>query len=170
RRARGPTRSPYTTLFRSETVAAARDAVVWTLFHYGITGWAMYALMGLAFGLFAYRYNLPLSIRSALYPIFGKKINGRLGDSVETAAVLGTIFGIATSLGIGVVQLNYGLHVMFGIEEGLAAQIGLIVLSVVMATISTTTGVEKGIRRLSEINVVLAGGLMLYVLVSGKAK
>jgi len=153
-----------------ETIAAARDAVVWTLFHYGITGWAMYALMGLAFGLFAYRYNLPLTIRSALYPIFGKKINSRFGDSVEIAAVLGTIFGIATSLGIGVVQLNYGLHVMFGIEEGLAAQIGLIVLSVVMATISTTTGVEKGIRRLSEINVVLAGGLMLYVLISGKTK
>lgn len=153
-----------------ESISAARDAVVWTLFHYGITGWAMYALMGMAFGLFAYRYNLPLSIRSALYPIFGKKINTRLGDTVEIAAVLGTIFGIATSLGIGVVQLNYGLHVMFGIEEGMAAQIGLIVLSVVMATISTTTGVEKGIRRLSEINVVLAGGLMLYVLIAGKAK
>src|SRR5699024_12626953 len=140
------------------------------LSHDGSTGWGMYALMGLAFGLFAYRYNLPLTIRSALYPIFGKKINSRFGDAVETAAVLGTIFGIATSLGIGVVQLNYGLHVMFGIEEGLAAQIGLVVLSVVIATISTTTGVEKGIRRLSELNVVLAGGLMLFVLLSYQTK
>lgn len=153
-----------------ENIESARQAVVWTLFHYGITGWAMYALMGMAFGLFAYRYNLPLSIRSALYPVIGKKVNSRIGDSVEIAAVLGTIFGIATSLGIGVVQLNYGLHVMFGIEEGLAAQIGLIALAIIMAIISTVSGVEKGIRRLSEINIILAAGLMLYVLINGKVR
>lgn len=147
---------------------AARQALVWTLFHYGLTGWALYALMGLALGYFAYRHNLPLSIRSALYPIFGKKIEGPIGHTVDIAALLGTIFGIATSLGIGVVQLNYGLHFMFGVPENLGIQIGLIALSVVMATVSVVSGVEKGIRRLSELNVILAVALMLFVLVAGK--
>ncbi|MET3952207.1 choline BCCT transporter BetT [Arthrobacter sp. UYEF36] len=147
---------------------AARQALVWTLFHYGLTGWALYALMGLALGYFAYRHNLPLSIRSALYPIFGKKIEGPIGHAVDIAALLGTIFGIATSLGIGVVQLNYGLNFMFGIPESLAVQIGLIALSVVMATVSVVSGVEKGIRRMSELNVVLALALMLFVLIAGK--
>jgi len=150
------------------TAEAARQALVWTLFHYGITGWALYALMGLALGYFSYRHNLPLSIRSALYPIFGKKIEGPVGHAVDIAALLGTIFGIATSLGIGVVQLNYGLNFMFGIPENLAVQIGLIVLSVVMATVSVVSGVEKGIRRLAELNVILAVALMLFVLVTGK--
>ncbi|RLP69104.1 BCCT family transporter [Mycetocola reblochoni] len=149
------------------TVEAARQALVWTLFHYGITGWALYALMGLALGYFAYRHNLPLSIRSALYPIFGKRINGKLGDVVDIAAMLGTVFGIATSLGIGVVQLNYGFTYMFGWAEGLPVQIGLIVAAVAMATISVVSGVKKGIRRLSELNVILAIALMLFVLVTG---
>jgi choline/glycine/proline betaine transport protein len=149
----------------AETVEAARQAVVWTLFHYGVTGWAMYALMGMVLGYFAYRYKLPLSIRSALYPIIGKRVHGRIGDAVDIAAVLGTIFGIAVSLGIGVVQLNYGLYLMFGIPEGTGAQIGLIALAVVMATISAVTGVDKGIRLMSELNVILAVLLMVYVTV-----
>ena len=153
----------------AETLEAARQAVVWTLFHYGITGWAMYALMGMVLGYFAYRHHLPLSIRSALYPIFGKRIHGRVGHTVDIAAVLGTIFGIATSLGIGVVQLNYGLKFLFGVPEGTAAQIGLIVVAVGMATVSVLTGVDKGIRRLSELNVLLAIGLMLFILLSGDA-
>ncbi len=77
----------------------------------------MYALMGMALGYFSYRYNLPLTIRSALYPIFGKRINGPIGHSVDIATVIGTIFGIATTLGIGVVQLNYGLSVLFDIPD-----------------------------------------------------
>ncbi|MBC7724337.1 MAG: choline BCCT transporter BetT [Burkholderiaceae bacterium] len=150
-----------------ETVEAARQAMVWTLFHYGITGWALYALMGLAFAYFAYRHNMPLSIRSALYPIFGKRIHGPIGDTVDIAAMLGTIFGIATTLGIGVAQLNYGLNFMFGLPENIAFQAALIALAVVMAAISVMSGVEKGIRRLAELNVILAIGLMLFVLVAG---
>ncbi|PIE28145.1 MAG: high-affinity choline transporter BetT, partial [Micrococcales bacterium] len=91
------------------TVEAARESTVWALFHYGITGWGMYALMGMALGYFSYRMNLPLAVRSSLHPIFGKRIEGPLGHAVDTAAVLGTIFGVATSLGIGVVFLNVGL-------------------------------------------------------------
>lgn len=150
-----------------ETADAARQAVVWTLFHYGLTGWGMYALMGLAFGYFAYRFNLPLSIRSALYPIIGKRIKGAAGDAVDVAALLGTIFGVATSLGIGVVQINYGLHFLFNLPQGVAVQAGLIVVSVVLATVSAVSGVDKGIRRLSELNIYLALALLLYILVFG---
>jgi len=150
-----------------ETIEAARQSMVWTLFHYGITGWSMYALMGIALGYFSYRYNLPLTIRSALYPIFGKRVNGAIGHTVDIAAVIGTIFGIATTLGIGVVQLNYGLNVLFHVPDSLAAKAALIVLSVVIATISVTSGVDKGIRLLSELNVLLALGLIIFVLCVG---
>lgn len=150
-----------------ETLEAARQSMVWTLFHYGLTGWSMYALMGIALGYFSYRYNLPLTIRSALYPIFGKRIDGPIGHTVDIAAVLGTIFGIATTLGIGVVQLNYGLKVLFDLPQGITVQSGLIFLSVVMAVISATSGVNKGIRVLSELNVLLALGLILFILFVG---
>jgi choline/glycine/proline betaine transport protein len=150
------------------TEEAAREATVWTLFHYGINGWGMYALMGMALAYFSYRMNLPLAIRSALYPIIGKRIEGPLGHGVDMAAVLGTIFGVATSLGIGVAMLNVGLDVLFGVPQGEAAQAGLIVLAVTMATISAVTGVDRGIKFLSQLNVLLAIGLALFILVAGK--
>jgi choline/glycine/proline betaine transport protein len=153
---------------QGETVQAAREATVWTLFHYGISGWGMYALMGMALGYFSYRMNLPLSIRSALYPVFGRRIYGALGHGVDLAAVLGTIFGIATSLGIGVVQLNYGLTFLFGVPEGTAAQVGLIVVAVAMATVSAVSGIDRGIKLLSQLNVLLAIGLAAWVLVTGR--
>jgi choline/glycine/proline betaine transport protein len=153
---------------QGETVEAAREATVWTLFHYGLSGWGMYALMGMALAYFSYRMNLPLAIRSSLYPIFGKRIYGALGHGVDTAAVIGTIFGVATSLGIGVVQLNYGLEMLLGIPEGVPAQLGLVVLAVFMATVSAVTGVDKGIKRLSQLNVLLAIGLAVWILVTGK--
>ncbi|GAB3491192.1 BCCT family transporter [Flexivirga lutea] len=149
------------------TLDAARESTVWTLFHYGITGWAMYTMMGIALGYFAHRKGLPLAVRSALYPVLGKRIKGRIGDAVDIATVLGTIFGVATSLGIGVVMLNVGLDVLFGIDQGLPAQIGLVALAVIMATISAISGVDKGIRFLSQLNVLLAIGLALWVLVTG---
>ncbi|MEY7972660.1 choline BCCT transporter BetT [Saccharomonospora xinjiangensis] len=150
-----------------ETLRAAKDAVVWTLFHYGITGWAMYALMGMALGYFAFRRGLPLAIRSALYPLIGKRVHGRAGHGVDIAAALGTVFGIATSLGIGVVQLNFGLNFLFGIPQGTAAQVGLVALAVLMATVSAVAGVDRGIKRLSQINVVLALLLMVFILFAG---
>ncbi|MDK8818843.1 choline transporter [Corynebacterium sp. HMSC063A05] len=152
----------------AETIEAARQAVVFTLFHYGVTGWALYALMGMAFGYFAYRLNMPLTIRSALYPIIGKRIHGPAGEAVEIAAMLGTVFGVATSLGIGVVQLNYGLRVLFGVDESTSWQIALIVVAVSVAIASAVSGVDKGIRRLSELNVGLAICLMLYILITGR--
>ncbi|MUL43225.1 BCCT family transporter [Streptomonospora sp. PA3] len=147
-----------------QTIEAARQALVWSLFHYGVTGWAMYALMGMALGYFAFRYRLPLAIRSALYPLIGRRIHGGIGDAVDLAAIIGTVIGISVSLGIGVVQLNYGLNVLFGVPEGVSAQIGLIAVAVIVATVSAVAGVDRGIRRLSELNVVLAIVLMVYVL------
>ncbi|MBD8868602.1 choline BCCT transporter BetT [Nocardioides donggukensis] len=151
-----------------ETVEAAREATVWTLFHYGISGWGMYALMGMALAYFAYRMNLPLAVRSALFPIFGKRIDGPIGHTADTAAVLGTIFGVATSLGIGVVSLNVGLEVVFGISVGLPVQIALILLAVAIATVSAVSGIDKGIKRLSQLNVLLAILLAAFVLVTGR--
>lgn len=153
-----------------QTFEAARQSMVWTLFHYGLTGWSMYALIGVALGYFSYRYNLPLTIRSALYPIFGKKIHGPIGHTVDTAAVLGTIFGIATTCGIGVVQLNYGLHVLFDLPENIWIQAALIAVAVIITIISVTAGVNKGIRILSEINIYVSIGLLLFILFVGNTE
>ncbi len=150
--------------------AAAKQAIVWTLFHYGPVGWAMYAVMGGAFAYFAYRKNQPLSIRSLMRPILKKRTDGWLGNLIDTIAVLGTIFGIATSLGIGVVQLAYGLHVLAGVPENIATYIWLIVFSVAMATASTVSGVERGIRRLSEANVIIVIVMLAWIVLWGETR
>lgn len=152
------------------TVEAARQAMALTFLHWGLSGWGVYTLVGMALAFFSYRHGLPLTIRSALYPLFGKRIYGPIGTSVDIAAVLGTVFGVATSLGIGIIQLNFGLKYMFGIPEGTVTQAVLAVLIVVFAAISAATGVERGIRRLSEFNMLLAIALMLFVLFSGKTR
>ncbi|MFG6138202.1 choline BCCT transporter BetT [Halomonas sp. B23F22_10] len=150
-----------------ESAAAMRAAVPQTFLHWGLSGWGMYVLMGMALAYFSYRHRLPLAIRSALYPLLGKRINGPIGNAVDITAVISTVFGIATSLGIGVMQLNYGLTFMFGVPESLTTQVVLIVLVMILATISVITGVEKGIRRLSEFNMALAVALLLFVLFAG---
>ncbi|MCX6407503.1 MAG: choline BCCT transporter BetT [Propionibacteriales bacterium] len=151
-----------------ETVDAAREATVWTLFHYGVSGWGMYALMGVALGYFAYRMNLPLAVRSALHPLIGRRTEGWMGDGVDLAAVLGTIFGVATTLGIAVVQLNVGLNMLFDVPLGLTAQVTLIVVGVAMATLSAVSGVDRGIKWLSQANVLLAVLLAVWILVTGR--
>lgn len=150
------------------TVEAARQAMAWTFLHWGLSGWGIYTLVGLTLAYFSYRQGMPLTIRSALYPIVGRRIYGPIGHGVDIAAVVGTVFGIATSLGIGMIQLNFGLNYMFGVPEGRLTQISLAVVIVVFAAISAATGVEKGIRRLSEFNMALAAALLLFVLISGK--
>lgn len=150
-----------------ETIEAARHAVVLAIFHYGISGWGVYAIMGMAMAYFAYRRRDALAVRSTLRPLLGARVDGWIGDVVDTAALVGGVFGIAASLGVGVVQLNVALDILFGIPQGTGGQVGLITLSVIMATISATTGVDRGVRVLSNINVVLAIGLALWVLVSG---
>ncbi|CCQ14210.1 Choline/carnitine/betaine transporter [Rhodococcus sp. AW25M09] len=152
------------------TVDAAREATAWTLFHYGISGWSLYALMGIALAYFAYRKNQPLAIRSALAPIFGKRVKGVLGDTVDFAALLGTIFGVATSLGIGVVMINVGLNVIFGLEVSTGVEVAIVACGVAIATLSATSGVDKGIKILSLLNVFLAFALSIWVLVMGQTQ
>ena len=150
------------------SAAAMQDAVVWTMFHYGIAGWSMYALLGMAMGYFAYRWGMPLSIRAALYPLLGKRVRGPLGDGISIIALVGTVFGVATSMGIGVVLLSVGFSLIFGLPHGLALQIGLVVGAVVLTVGATTSGVDRGIRWISELNLWSAVAMMVYILVTGE--
>ncbi|MDN6170780.1 MAG: BCCT family transporter, partial [Micrococcaceae bacterium] len=137
-------------------------------FHYGIAGWSMYALLGMAMGYFAYRWGMPLSIRAVLYPLLGKRVRGATGDVIDIFALVGTVFGVATSMGIGVVLLNVGFAWLLGIEEGLALQIALVLVAVIMTVAACASGVDKGIRLISELNLWAAGAMMLYILITGK--
>lgn len=150
-----------------ETLAAAKQATVWTIFHYGPSGWGMYVLMGVAMSYAAYRKGLPLAVRSTLRPVLGRRTDGPVGVTVDVLTVVATIFGIATSLGIGVVMLNVGLDLLFGIPQGVPAQLGLIVLAIVVASMSAVSGVEKGIRLLSRLNVALSLALAGWLVVTG---
>ncbi|AYD90584.1 BCCT family transporter [Actinomyces lilanjuaniae] len=150
-----------------QTVEAARNAIVLTLLHYGITGWGLYSIVGMALAYFAYRRHQPLAVRSTLRPLLGDRADGVLGHVADAATLIGGAVGIAASLGVGVVQLNVALTILFGLPQGTPTQIGLIVLSVLMATISAVSGVDRGVRVLSNINVLLAVGLAMWVLVTG---
>ncbi|WP_103174565.1 choline BCCT transporter BetT [Paracoccus sp. SY] len=150
------------------TAAAVQDAVVWTMFHYGIAGWSMYALLGMAMGYFAYRWGMPLSIRAALYPLLGKRVRGPLGDGISIIALVGTVFGVATSMGIGVVLLSVGFSLLFGLPQGLSLQIALILGAVILTILATTSGVDRGIRIISELNLWSALAMMVYILVAGQ--
>ena len=152
-----------------QTTEAARDAIVLSLFHYGISGWGLYALVGLSMAYFAYRRRDTLTLRSTLRPLLGRHTEGIIGDIVDAAALVGGVFGIAASLGVGVVQLNVALNILFGLPQGFPTQIGLTALAVIMATVSAVSGVDRGVRVLSTINVLLAIGLALWVLITGDA-
>ncbi|MCH7337818.1 choline BCCT transporter BetT [Acinetobacter sp. NIPH 2699] len=150
-----------------ETVAAAQQSLRITFFHWGLHAWAIYAVVGLSLAYFAYRHNLPLKTRSALYPIIGKKIYGPIGDGIDTFATIGTVFGVATSLGFGVTQINSGLHYLFGIEQSNHVQVILIIFVSALASLSVFLGLDKGIKRLSELNLVLALILLAFVFIAG---
>ena len=149
------------------TVAAAREAMKLTFFHWGLHAWAIYAIVALILAFFSYRHGLPLTLRSALYPMIGERIYGPLGHMVDVFAIIGTVFGVATSLGFGVAQVNAGLNYLFDIPISPKTQVVLVVAITILATASVVSGLEKGIRLLSELNLTLAVGLMLLVLTLG---
>ena len=149
------------------TVAAAREAMKITFFHWGIHAWAIYAVIGLSLAYYSFRHGLPLTIRSALYPLIGDRIYGPIGHAADIFAVLGTMFGVATSLGLGVLQVNAGLAYLFGVPETITVQMALIALITVMATVSVVAGLDAGIKRLSEWNLLLALALLVFVMVAG---
>lgn len=150
-----------------ESAAAAREAMKITFFHWGLHAWAIYAIVALTLAFFSFRHGLPLTLRSALYPLIGERIYGPIGHAVDIFAVVSTVLGIATSLGFGVFQINSGLNYLFGIPVGIGPQIILIIIASGLATISVMAGLDKGIRRLSELNMILAVLLMLTILIMG---
>ena len=149
------------------TVTAARNAMSITFFHWGLHAWAIYAIVGLVLAFFCYRHGLPLRLSSALYPMLGERIHGPLGYAVDAFAVIGTVFGVATTLGFGVAQINSGLNYLFDLPVGTQMQIVLIVIACGLATISVASGLDKGIKILSEFNLGLAVLLLLFVLILG---
>lgn len=149
------------------TAPAAREAMKITFFHWGLHAWAIYASVALVLAFFCFRHGLPLTLRSALYPLIGERIHGPIGHAVDIFAIIGTVFGVATSLGLGVAQINSGLNHLFGLPVGIPTQIVLIVISCGLATISVASGLDRGIRILSETNLLLAVVLLLFVLVLG---
>ncbi len=142
-------------------------ALAATYFHWGLHPWGIYALISLSLSFFAYNKKLPLSLRSVFYPIFKEKVFGLLGDIIDILAVVSCLFGLATSLGLGVQQINSGLNYLFGINFNTTIQIILIAIITFIATMSVVSGIDKGVRFLSEVNIKIAALFMLAILLLG---
>ncbi len=151
----------------SSVKAAASLGIAATVFHWGLQGWAIYGVVGLALAFYAYNRGLPLLIRSAFYPIFGDRIWGWTGHIIDTFAIFAGIFGLATSLGLGVQQVTSGLDYLFGIPANSITWVLLIVLITSIALISVMTGINVGIKRLSQFNIILAFLLLLTIFILG---
>jgi len=149
------------------TMDAAREAMVITFTHYGVHAWAIYAIVGLSLAYFSHRKGLPLTLRSGLHPLLGKRIQGVAGDAIDVFAICGTAFGLATSLGFGASQMAAGLAYVYGLPNSVTTQVVIIALVMGAATISVLSGVDRGVRRLSELNLTIAVLLMLFVLAVG---
>ena len=151
----------------AETVEAAKQAMNISFMHWGLHAWAIYTIVALSLAYFHFRRGLPLSIRSTLYPLLGKKIYGRWGHTVDILAVFGTMFGVVTSLGLGVMQINSGLEKLFGTPNSLTVQFGLIAFITALAAASVLMGLDKGIKRLSDINIGFTIVLLAFMVILG---
>lgn len=152
----------------AETIGSAKQAMQIAYFHWGFHIWAIYGLVGLVLAYFSFRHGLPLSMRSTLYPLIGEKINGPIGHAVDTFAVLGTMFGIATTLGLSVIQINTGLNYLWeDIPVGTTVQVIAIGVITLAAIASVVAGMDKGIKRLSLLNMTLVLFLLLFVFIAG---
>lgn len=149
------------------TIAAVQESMKMTFFHWGLHAWAIYTIVALVLAYFSYRHNLPLTLRSALYPLIGDRIYQWPGHLVDVFAVVSTVFGVATSLGLGASQVNAGFGYLFGIEVSTTNQIIIMCVITSLAVISVATGLDKGIKILSETNMVLAIILLLLIFVLG---
>ena len=150
-----------------DAIAARNLGMAATIFHWALHPWAIYAVVGLALAFFTFNKGLPLTLRSAFYPLFGDAVWGWVGHVIDTLAVFATLFGIATSLGFGTEQALAGLNFLFGWGTGPVAKVVLITIITGCALISVLRGLDGGVKILSEINIVLAGVLLLFVLIVG---
>ena len=149
------------------TLFAAKNALNISYLHWGLHGWAIYALMGLSIAFFCYNRGLPLGVRWVLYPIFGDRLKGPIGHFIDIMAVVATMFGLATTLGLGIQHINSGMHYLFDIAENANVQVFLIAVITICATASVVSGLHKGIKALSKIASVMAIMLMVFMLIVG---
>ncbi len=150
-----------------DELGARRLAMAATIFHWALHPWAIYAIVALSLALFSFNKGLPLSIRSIFYPILGERVWGWWGHAIDILAVFATLFGLATSLGIGAEQANAGLQFLFNLPMTDTSMVILIIGITLFALISVVAGLNAGVKRLSEINMILAGGLLMFVLFAG---
>lgn len=150
-----------------ETVEAARQAMSLTYLHWGFHAWGIYAIVALSLAFFAFNRGLPLSFRSVFYPVLGDRIEGWIGDVIDTLAVLATLFGLATSLGLGVKQVSAGLNHLFAFPDTVWLQVGLIIGITMIATGSVVLGIDKGVRVLSEANIRIAVLFLVFMMIVG---
>jgi BCCT family betaine/carnitine transporter len=149
------------------TPEAAKLAMGATMYHWGLHPWAIYAVVGLSLAFFAFNCDMPLTIRSTFYPLLGERVWGTMGNLIDTIAVLATIFGLATSLGFGAQQAASGLSFLFGFNPGISTQLIIIGLVTLVAVGSVMRGLDGGVKILSNINISLAGLLMVFVIIAG---
>lgn len=149
------------------TPEAAVIAMRLSFFHWGINGWAIFSFVALVMAYFAFRHNLPLTVRSTLYPLLGDRVRGPVGDMIDLLAVFATVFGIATTLGLGIQQMNAGLNQVFGLVDSLQLQLTVIAVIMGIATFSVLSGVNRGVRLLSELNFWLSLMAVTFMLLWG---
>jgi BCCT family betaine/carnitine transporter len=151
----------------ADTATARAIGMSAAIFHWGLHGWAIYAVVGLSLAFFSFNRGMPLTLRSAFFPILGRRVWGPFGHFVDVVAVLATLFGLAVSLGFGAEQIAGGLHYLFGVPTSNMTKIALILAITGVALTSVVAGLDKGVKRLSEINMGMAGLLWLFVLLVG---
>lgn len=149
------------------SVQAADDAMGFAIYHLGLHTWAIFALPGLAFAYFIYRYNLPMRFSSVFYSLIGDRIYGPLGKSLDIFAILGTLFGVAVSIGLGTQQINAGLAELLGVPDSVTTKVIIIFVLTTVAVCSIVAGLDKGVKLLSNVNIAMAVGLLIFVLIAG---
>ena len=151
----------------ADSIEKARLSMETTFLHWGLHAWGIYSLVGMALAFFAFNRKQPLAIRSVFYPLFGERVNGRLGNIIDVLAVMATLFGLATSLGFGVQQISSGINYLFGIEFSNGALLLLVAIITFAATMSVLSGLDKGVKRLSQMNINLGAILLVFLVILG---
>ncbi len=154
-------------LAQSGTEDAAQVGMVTAFLHWGFHAWAVYAVVGLALAFFAYNWGLPLTVRSLFYPLLGERIYGWIGDVVDTIAVLATMFGITTVLGLGAGQISAGMNYLFDTPDTIVVEVSVIAFITSIATMSVVAGLDGGVKRLSDMNIVIAALLLVFIMIVG---
>jgi glycine betaine transporter len=154
-------------LAKPNTEAAAATAMEWTYFHWALHPWALYAIVGLALGYFCFRKGMPNLISSVFYPVLGDRVNGPIGKGIDILAIFATMFGSATSLGLGALQINSGLNFVWDVETSTGLAVVIIAVLTLLFVVSAVSGVERGVQWLSNFNMLVAVGLLLFILLVG---